>query len=220
MNLVFMGPPGAGKGTQAELFHIRHEIPHISTGEMFRAAVRAHAEVGHRAAEYMRRGDLVPDAIVEQLVEERLLQKDAAKGFILDGYPRTLPQADALDEFLARWGRELDGVIFFEIPEEVVLRRITGRRVCPVCGANYHVEYQPTREPGRCDNDGTELIQRRDDSPETILHRLEVFRLWTAPLVDHYRNRGMFLAVNAQGTAEEVYERIQEFVAARAGRAV
>lgn len=215
-----MGPPGAGKGTQAELFHVRHGIPHISTGDMFRAAVRADAEVGRRAADYMRRGDLVPDAIVEQLVEERLLQKDAEKGFILDGYPRTLPQADALDEFLARWGRELDGVIFFEIPEEVVLRRITGRRVCPACGANYHVEYQPPRAPGRCDNDRTELIQRRDDSPETIRHRLEVFRRWTAPLVDHYRNRGMFLAVNAQGTAEEVYERIQEFLAARAGRAV
>jgi adenylate kinase len=220
VNLVFMGPPGAGKGTQAELFHVRHGIPHISTGDMFRAAVRADAEVGRRAPDYMRRGDLVPDAIVEQHVEERLLQKDAAKGFILDGYPRTLPQADALDEFLARWGRELDGVIFFEIPEEVVLRRITGRRVCPACGANYHVEYQPPREPGRCDNDKTELIQRRDDSPETIRHRLEVFRRWTAPLVDHYRNRGMFLAVNAQGTAEEVYERIQEFLAARAGRAV
>jgi len=220
MNLVFMGPPGAGKGTQAELFHNRHGIPHISTGDMFRAAVRADTDMGRRAADYMREGDLVPDAIVQQLVEERLLQPDCAAGFILDGYPRTLAQADALDEFLAKWGRELHGVIFFEIPEEVVIRRITGRRICPKCGANYHVEYKPPREPGRCDLDGTELIQRRDDAPETVTRRLEVFRRWTAPLVDHYRNRGVFLAVNAQGTAEEVYERIQEFVAARAGRGV
>ena len=220
MNAVFMGPPGAGKGTQAELFHIRHGVPHISTGDMFRAAVRADTEMGRRAGEYMREGELVPDAIVQQLVEERLLQKDADAGFILDGYPRTLAQADALDEFLARWGRELHGVIFFEIPEEVVLRRITGRRICPTCSANYHVEYHPPRVPGRCDVDGTELIQRRDDAPETVRRRLEVFRRWTAPLVDHYRTRGVFLAVNAQGTAEEVYERIQEFVAARAGRAV
>ncbi len=213
-----MGPPGAGKGTQAELFHIRQGVPHISTGDMFRAAVRADTEMGRRASEYMSEGDLVPDAIVQQLVEERLLQGDTAAGFILDGYPRTLAQADALDEFLAKWGRELHGVVFFEIPEEVVLRRLTGRRVCPTCGANYHVEYHPPREPGRCDIDGTELIQRRDDTPETVTRRLVVFRRWTAPLVDHYRARGIFLAVNAQGSAEEVYERIQEFVAARAGR--
>ena len=218
MNLVFMGPPGAGKGTQAELFQTRHHVPHISTGDMFRAAVRADTDVGRRSSGYMREGELVPDAIVQQLVEERLIQSDTAAGFILDGYPRTLAQADALDEFLAKWGRELHGVIFFEIPEEVVLRRITGRRVCPKCGANYHVEYHAPREPGRCDIDGTELIQRRDDTPETVRRRLEVFRRWTAPLMDHYRTRGVFLAVNAQGTAEEVYERIQEFVAARAGR--
>jgi adenylate kinase len=209
MNLVFMGPPGAGKGTQAELFRARHGVPHISTGDMFRAAVRADTDMGRRAGEYMREGELVPDAIVQQLVEERLLRDDCAQGFILDGYPRTLAQADALDEFLARWGRELQGVIFFDIPEEVVIRRITGRRICPKCGANYHVEHK-----------APELIQRRDDAPETVLRRLEVFRRWTAPLVDHYRTRGVFLAVNAQGTAEEVYERIQEFVSARAGRGV
>ena len=218
MNLVFMGPPGAGKGTQAELFHTRHGVPHISTGDMFRAAVRADTEMGRRASEYMREGDLVPDAIVQQLVEKRLLQSDTAAGFILDGYPRTLAQADGLDEFLARWGRELHGVVFFDIPEEVVLRRLTGRRVCPACGANYHVEYHAPREPGRCDIDGTELIQRRDDAPETVRRRLQVFRRWTAPLVDHARARGMLLVVNAQGTSEEVHERIQEFVAARAGR--
>jgi adenylate kinase len=193
-------------------------VPHISTGDMFRAAVRADTDMGRRASEYMREGDLVPDAIVQQLVEERLLHGDTAAGFILDGYPRTLAQADALDEFLARWGRQLHGVVFFDIAEDVVIRRLTGRRVCPTCGANYHVEYHAPREPGRCDIDGTELIQRRDDAPETVRRRLAVFRRWTAPLVDHYRSRGMLLAVNAQGTAEEVYERILEFVAARAGR--
>ena len=220
MNLVFMGPPGAGKGTQAELFQRRHGVPHISTGEMFRAAVRADTEVGRRAAEYMRDGELVPDAIVQQLVEDRLMQPDAAAGFILDGYPRTLVQADALDEFLARRGRALDGVVLFDIPEEVVLRRLTGRRVCPVCGTNYHVEHKAPHVPGRCDLDGAELIQRRDDAPETVHRRLEIFRRWTAPLVDHYRALGIFLAVSAQGTAEEVYERIQEFAASRAARAV
>jgi len=218
VQLIFMGPPGAGKGTQAEVFRARHGLPHISTGDMFRAAVRADTEVGRRAQAYMQRGDLVPDAIVQQLVEERLVQPDCDAGFILDGYPRTLGQADALDEFLARWRRSLDAVVFFEIPEAVVLRRLTGRRVCPVCGANYHVEFHPSRVPGRCDNDETELVQRRDDAPETVRHRLEVFRRWTAPLVDHYRGRGVFLAVNAEGPVEEVYERIQDFVATRAGR--
>ncbi|HEV2357558.1 MAG TPA: adenylate kinase [bacterium] len=218
MNLVFMGPPGAGKGTQAELCRVRHNVPHISTGDMFRAAVRADTEVGRRATEYMRRGDLVPDAIVQQMVEERLLQPDAAAGFILDGYPRTLGQADALDEFLARRGQTLQGVVFFEIDEAVVLRRLTGRRVCPTCGAIYHIEHHPPREPGRCDLDGTELIQRRDDAPDTIRRRLEVFRRWTAPLVDYYRARGIFLVVDAEGTAEEVCSRIEEFVAARSGR--
>jgi adenylate kinase len=220
VNLVFMGPPGAGKGTQADLFQRRHGVPHISTGEMFRAAVRADTEVGRRATQYMRLGELVPDAIVQQMVEERLAQPDAARGFILDGYPRTLVQADALDEFLARRGESLDGVVLFEIPEEVVLRRLTGRRVCPVCGTTYHIEHKPPQAPGRCDLDGAELILRRDDAPETVRRRLEIFRQWTAPLVDHYRALGIFLVVNAQGSTEEVYERIQEFAAAHTERAV
>ncbi len=215
MNLIFMGPPGAGKGTQAEIFHERHGIPHISTGDIFRAAVRAGTEVGGKAQAYMQRGDLVPDDVVQEIVEARLAEPDARVGFILDGYPRTLPQADALDRWLAKSARQLDAVVFFDIREEVLLRRLTGRRVCPVCGAIYHLDYKPPRVPGRCDLDEAELVQRKDDAPDTVRHRLEVFRRWTAPLVDHYRTRGLFLRVNAEGPVLEVYARIRAFAESR-----
>ncbi len=215
MNLIFMGPPGAGKGTQAEIFHERHGIPHISTGDIFRAAVRAGTEVGGKAQAYMQRGDLVPDDVVQEIVEARLAEPDARVGFILDGYPRTLPQADALDRWLAKSARQLDAVVFFDIREEVLLRRLTGRRVCPVCGAIYHLDYKPPRVPGRCDLDEADLVQRKDDAPDTVRHRLEVFRRWTAPLVDHYRTRGLFLRVNAEGPVLEVYARIRAFAESR-----
>jgi adenylate kinase len=220
MNLVFMGPPGAGKGTQAELFHQRHGIPHVSTGDMFRQAVRDGTEIGRRAQEYMQRGDLVPDEIVDEMVRIRLSAPDTAMGFILDGYPRTLGQVEALDELLAKRKQGLDAVVSFEIREEILLRRLTGRRVCPKCGAIYHLDHKPPRLPGRCDVDGTELVQRKDDAPDTVLHRLQVFRQWTAPLVDHYRHRGLYLAVDAERSVEEVHDRILAFVRSRAGRGV
>ena len=220
MNLVFMGPPGAGKGTQAELFEERHGIPHISSGDMFRQAVRDQTGVGKRAAVYMQRGDLVPDEIVDEMVRIRLEQPDTARGFILDGYPRTLGQAEALDRLLAKRKQSLDAVVSFEIRDEVLLRRLTGRRVCPRCGAIYHLDHKPPRVPGRCDLDGTELIQRRDDAPDTVLHRLKVYRQWTAPLVDHYRERGLHLAVDAEQSVEDVHRRIVAFVRSRAGRVV
>ncbi|HLJ58917.1 MAG TPA: adenylate kinase [bacterium] len=218
MDLIFMGPPGAGKGTQAEIFHERHGLPHISTGDILRQGVRDDTEVGRRAFAYMQEGDLVPDEIVDEIVQIRLAEPDTAGGFILDGYPRTLPQADALDRWLAREGRSLDAVVWFEIREEVLLRRLTGRRVCPVCGAIYHLDYKPPRVAVRCDVEGAELVQRRDDARATVLHRLEVFHRWTAPLVDHYRSRGLFLTVNAERPVVDVYDEIREFVQSRAGR--
>ncbi len=218
MNLIFMGPPGAGKGTQAEIFHERHGMPHISTGDILRAAVRAETELGRTAQAYMQRGDLVPDAVMQEIIQRRLSEPDCVAGFILDGYPRTLPQAEALDTLLAATHRSLDAVVFFEIREEVLLRRLTGRRVCPACGAIYHLDHKPPRVPGRCDLDGTALVQRKDDAPDTVLHRLQVFRQWTAPLVDYYRARGLFLSVNAEGSVSDVYRRILEFVQSRAAR--
>lgn len=215
MNLIFMGPPGAGKGTQAEIFHERHGVPHISTGDILRAAVRADTELGRQAQAYMQRGDLVPDAVMQEIIAHRLSEPDTAAGFILDGYPRTLPQAHALDTLLAEMRRSLDAVVFFEIREEVLLRRLTGRRVCPVCGAIYHLDHKPPRVPGRCDVEGAALVQRKDDAPDTVLHRLQVFRQWTAPLVDYYRARGIFLTVDAERPVSEVYDRIREFIQSR-----
>ncbi len=220
MNLVFMGPPGAGKGTQAALFEKRHGIPHISSGDMFRQAVRDQTSVGKSASVYMRRGDLVPDEIVDEMVKIRLEQPDTARGFILDGYPRTLGQAGALDRLLARRQQSLHAVVSFETREEVLLRRLTGRRVCPACGAIYHLDHKPPRVAGRCDLDGTKLVQRRDDAPDTVLHRLKVYRQWTAPLVDHYRALGLHLAVDAEQSVEDVHQRIVAFIRSRAGRAV
>ncbi len=218
MNLIFMGPPGAGKGTQAEIFQSRRGIPHISTGDILRLAVQMDTAVGRLAQVYMQRGDLVPDQIMQEIVQERLARPDAAAGFILDGYPRTLPQADALDRLLSQSDRTLDAVVSFEIREQVLLRRLTGRRVCPVCGAIYHLENKPPTMPGRCDVEGAELIQRRDDAPDTVLHRLRVFHQWTAPLIDHYRTRGLFLAVDAERNVEEIHDQILGFIQSRAPR--
>ncbi len=215
MNLVFLGPPGAGKGTQARLLQEREGVPRISTGDILRAAVADGTPLGRQAAAYLERGDLVPDDVMIAVVEDRLRQPDTRRGFVLDGFPRTRAQAEALDRILAAQGRGLDAVVYFQVSDATVVRRLVGRRVCRAAGHIYHVEFSPPRVPGRCDLDGSPLEQREDDREETVRHRLEVYRRDTEPLVEYYRSRGIFETVQ-DGDVETVYRRVVEIARARA----
>lgn len=215
MNLIFLGPSGAGKGTQARLLQEREGIPQISTGDMLRAAIAAETPLGRQARVYMDRGDLVPDDVMIVLVEDRLTQADTQRGFVLDGFPRTLAQAEALEAALQRRGRKIEAVIYFDVSDETVVRRLTGRRVCRPAGHIYHLEYHPPKVPARCDIDGSELYQREDDKPETVRRRLEVYRRQTEPLVEFYRRRGVLETVQ-QGEIEDGYRRLMAILKARA----
>lgn len=215
MDLIFLGPSGAGKGTQARLLEEREGIPQISTGDMLRAAIAAETPLGRLARVYVDRGELVPDDVMITLVEERLTQPDAQRGFVLDGFPRTLVQAEALERALQRRGREIDAVIYFIVPDEVVVRRLAGRRVCRKAGHIYHVENHPPKVPGRCDIDGSEVYQREDDTPETVRRRLEVYRRQTEPLVEFYRRQGVLETIQ-QDEIEDVYRRLMVILKARA----
>ncbi len=210
MNLIFFGPPGGGKGTQARLLQARRGFVQISTGDILRDAIAVATPLGREAQRYMDKGDLVPDAVMIVIVEERLRRPDTRAGFVLDGFPRTLPQAEALEGMLPRLGRRLNGVVDFQVSEETVVRRLSGRRVCQAAGHIYHVEFHPPRRPGVCDLDGSALFQREDDRPETIRRRLEVYRERTAPVLDHYRAHGAYTALDAEGAVEEVYHRLEE----------
>ncbi|HXF83197.1 MAG TPA: adenylate kinase [bacterium] len=215
MNLIFLGAPGAGKGTQARLLQERQGIPQVSTGDMLRAAMAEGSPLGIQARAYVERGALVPDEVMIALIEERLRQPDARRGFVLDGFPRTLPQAEALDRMLESTGRVLDAVLYFDISDETIVRRLTGRWVCRKAGHIYHLAYNPPQIPGRCDVDGSELYQRVDDRPETVRHRLEVYHRETQPVVEFYRQRGIFATINAEGDIEEVYGKVLETIRAR-----
>jgi adenylate kinase len=190
MNLIFMGPPGAGKGTQADNIIEQLKIPHISTGDMFRDAIAKKTAVGLEAKKYMDKGQLVPDDVTIKVVEERLADKDTEKGFLLDGFPRTIPQAEALDEVLKKMNRKIDKVINLEVPFDLLIKRITGRRVCEDCSATYHVEFNPPKVPGVCDKCGGRLIQRSDDNLENATKRLETYNKQTKPLIDYYAKQG------------------------------
>ena len=210
MNLVLMGPPGAGKGTHAKILSERFKLAHIATGDLLRARVQDGSELGRRAKTIMEQGQLVPDDIVIQMIEERLREPDAKKGFILDGFPRTVGQARALDEMLKKAGFKLDAALDFEVSERVVLDRLSGRRICPKCNANYHVRNIPPKKQGICDHCGTVLVQRKDDESATVLERLKVYQERTAPLIDYYEQRGLRKAVDGDLGVPELQKELSE----------
>lgn len=209
MRVILLGPPGAGKGSQGERLARRLGVPRYATGDILREAVRAGSPVGREAQAYMDRGELVPDDLVMRIVAEALRRAEAARGFILDGFPRTVGQADALDEVLREAGTPLDAVVYFDVPERELVRRSTGRRICPSCGATYNVFSSPPKKEGECDRCGAALVTRRDDEEETVRQRLRVYERSTAPLVDRYRGAGVpFHRVDGLGSVDEIQERL------------
>jgi adenylate kinase len=218
VNLVFLGPPGAGKGTQARLLSQREGVPHVSTGDILRAAIAKDTPQGLEADRYMRAGDLVPDAVMIGIVAERLQELDAARGFILDGFPRTIPQAEGLEAVLAKMARRLDSVIYFDVGEETVVRRLGGRRVCRAAGHIYHVRSHPPKVDGVCDVDGSPLYMRDDDQPDTVRRRLQVYEEQTAPLLAFYKARGLFVSIDAEGDVETIARALAAAVAPRVRR--
>jgi len=209
LNLILMGLPGAGKGTQAEKINEIYNIPHISTGDMFRLAIKEGTELGNKAKEYMDQGALVPDEVTIGIVKERLSKDDCKEGFMLDGFPRTIAQAEALQDILRDLNEDIDYVINVEVPEEKLVERLTGRRVCPTCGTTYHLVYNPPKEAGICDKDGSELIQRDDDKPETVKKRLSVNIEQAQPLLDFYKEKGYLVTVNGDQDINDVFHDIQ-----------
>ncbi len=214
MKLLIMGSPGAGKGTQAANIKEYYNIPHISTGDMFRAAIKNETKLGLLAKSYMDKGALVPDDVTIGIVKERLLEDDCKKGFLLDGFPRTILQAEALDEFLKENGVKLDAVLDVNVKPEILVRRMVGRRVCKTCGATYHVEFNAPKKDGICDNCGSPLIQRQDDTEATAKNRLEVYDNNTAPLLAYYKNQNILKTVDGDQPLDKVFEDIKAVLGA------
>lgn len=208
LNLLFMGPPGAGKGTQAEYIVKEFGIPHISTGDAFRLAMSQGTPLGVKAKEYVDQGLLVPDEITIGIVRERLQLEDARQGFLLDGFPRTISQAEALDEILKEMGRQIHHVINLSVDRKLLLDRLTGRRICKSCGATFHVLFNPTEQEGICDKCGGELYQRSDDTEEKVGTRLDEYMNKTAPLLDYYEKQGLLMQVNGEQEIEAVQQEI------------
>ena len=212
MNLVLLGPPGAGKGTQAKRLIDKLAVPQISTGDLLRQAVKDESDLGLKAKAKMEAGELVPDDVVIGMVKERLAQDDCKAGFILDGFPRAVSQAEALEKMLVSEDRYLEHVVSIEVPEEELVRRLTGRRSCPACGAMFHVSFNPPKQEGICDACGGELITRADDNEETIRNRISVFRQQTEPLKDFYQAKGLLRGVDGSGAPADIENLIAESI--------
>ena len=208
MKIIMLGAPGAGKGTQAKKIAAKYEIPHISTGDIFRANIKNGTELGKKAKTYMDQGLLVPDELVVDLVVDRVNQDDCTKGYVLDGFPRTIPQAEALDAALEKMGQKIDYAIDVDVPDENIINRMSGRRACVDCGATYHIVYAPTKKENICDNCGGGLILRDDDKPETVKKRLDVYHEQTQPLIDYYTKAGALRTVDGTIDIDEVFEAI------------
>ena len=214
MKIIMLGAPGAGKGTQAKMLAEKYGIPHISTGDIFRANIKNGTELGAKAKEYMDKGLLVPDELVCDLIMDRFKADDCKNGYILDGFPRTIPQAEALDKALEAIGDHVDYAINVEVPDENIVRRMSGRRACVGCGATYHIVYNPTKEENKCDACGGELILRDDDKPETVQKRLAVYHEQTQPLIDYYTKAGILKTVDGTVDIDVVFENIVEILGA------
>lgn len=208
MNLILLGPPGAGKGTQSVLLEKHFDIPQISTGDMLRSAVKAATPMGVKAKAFMDAGDLVPDEVVVGIVRERLQEPDCAGGFILDGFPRTVPQADALNETLEQLSKKIDAVVSLQVDTDVLVERLTGRRTCKACGKGFHLQFDPPAADATCSDCGGELLQRDDDHEDTIRRRMATYRQQTAPLEEYYRKERLLLTVDGMSSIEEVHNTI------------
>ncbi len=213
LNLILLGPPGAGKGTQAERLQDDFHLPYIATGDILRQAVRENTDLGRKAKEYMDAGDLVPDDVIIAVVLERVESDEARDGFLLDGFPRNREQGEALDAAIDRVGRRLTAALLIDVPDEEVVRRLSGRRVSVKTGRVYHVEFDPPKHEGRCDVDGSRLIQRDDDKPETVRHRLEVYHANAEPLIDYYERQGILRRFDGARSPTEVHDHIRATIA-------
>ena len=214
MKIIMLGAPGAGKGTQAKKIAEKYQIPHISTGDIFRANIKNGTELGKKAKTYMDQGLLVPDELVCDLVVDRVKQEDCKNGYILDGFPRTIPQAEILDAALGQMGESLDYAINVDVPDEHIVNRMSGRRACVGCGATYHIVYAPTKKEGVCDVCGAELILRDDDKPETVQKRLSVYHEQTQPLIDYYKGKGILKDVDGTKDMDVVFQAITDILGA------